>query len=355
MDKLYTPISLKNLTATPEIIQYDNYGLIYFKNDKLTIKDTNGDEYVISNISGTTVNLSADTSNNMILSDVTGSYCLSELTGGSSGALAWSGSTANGIATYVDDSTVCAQSNLTFDGSKLYLFGGGDCMQSSVFCGTACVRTGVSCATVSVKSPIISGGTCVTTAISCGTTRIQSPIACATTCVRTAISCATTCVNSPTVCGTTGLYSPYFTTTCGYVTGCFISNCLNITCYVKNSGLVQTELNKYTVTTTSSTNYIYTPVARPDSCVFYCSTTNYITSCLFIDLDNYQVTNTHACFHLHTCNGDSSSLRYIFRNSANTEFYCIPSLNGGSWNYDVDIYYNGSSFDVLHSICSCIV
>lgn len=41
----------------------------------------------------------------------------------SGGQLNWTGSTANGIGTYVDGTLICAQSNLTFDGTKLNVLG----------------------------------------------------------------------------------------------------------------------------------------------------------------------------------------------------------------------------------------
>ena len=58
----------------------------------------------------------------------------------STGALAWTGNTANGIGTYVDGTHICSQPNLTFNGSSLKV--GGD------ICASSCVR-----------SPLLSGQT----------------------------------------------------------------------------------------------------------------------------------------------------------------------------------------------------
>jgi hypothetical protein len=85
----------------------------------------------------------------------------------------WSGSTSNGIGTYIDANKICSQPNLTFDGTRLGI-------------------TGNVCASTCVTSPILSGTTCVT-----------SPITIGTTCVVGAITCGTTCVRSPLVSGGT--------------------------------------------------------------------------------------------------------------------------------------------------------
>ena len=71
--------------------------------------------------------------------------------------LAWTGSTSNAVGTYMSTSGICAQPNLTFNGSTLNVTGN---VNASTY----------------VCSPIITGSTC-----------IISPIICATTCAKTPI------------------------------------------------------------------------------------------------------------------------------------------------------------------------
>jgi hypothetical protein len=399
MDKLYTPISIKNLTETPNTSPDNDYNYLYFKNGNLAIKDSNGVESQTISFTGTTVNISGDSSNNMVLNDITGSYCLCDL-GGSSSSFGWSGSTSNAVGTYVDSGSVCAEPNLTFDGSTLGITGGVSAsgnitgatvcgttsVRTPIVCTSTCVRSPVVCGVTSVNSPIVYGSSCACSQVICGvtcvigatlcassiihspifsgSTRMCSPFICGTSSmtspnISASVSmiapqiCGSTCICSPAICGTscvrTGIVC---STTCVRTSDVVATSNVYVSC-LNTSGLYISNINKCTVTTTSSTNYTYTPVARPDSCIFYCSTTDYINSCLFIDLDNYEIANSHACFHLHTCRVSFNSLRYIFRNSLNVEFFCVNALDIGLWNYDVDIHYNGSSFDVLHAICSC--
>lgn len=67
-------------------------------------------------------------------------------------SLAWNGSTSNAIGTYVDADTICAQPNITFNGSLLAV-------------------TGSICATVSVTNVPYIQGTCI-----CGSSCIISPL-----------------------------------------------------------------------------------------------------------------------------------------------------------------------------------
>ena len=55
----------------------------------------------------------------------------------SGGGIAWNGSTANGVGTYVDANTVCSQPNMTFDGSTLTV--------TSLICATTSMRTNLTC------------------------------------------------------------------------------------------------------------------------------------------------------------------------------------------------------------------
>jgi hypothetical protein len=68
----------------------------------------------------------------------------------SGGQLSWTGSTANGIGTYVSSAYICSQPNLTFNGTTLNISGN--------VCATSCIR-----------SPLITGGTV------CGSVSITSP------------------------------------------------------------------------------------------------------------------------------------------------------------------------------------
>jgi hypothetical protein len=70
--------------------------------------------------------------------------CLVEKTsGGGSGMLNWSGSTSNAIGTYMSVSGICAQPNLTFNGSSLKATGdicASTCVCSPIICSSGCVR-----------------------------------------------------------------------------------------------------------------------------------------------------------------------------------------------------------------------
>ena len=76
--------------------------------------------------------------------------------------LAWTGSTSNAVGTYMSISGICAQPNLTFNGSTLSVTGN---VNTSTY----------------VCSPIITGSTKVCSPIVCGTTCVASPIVCGTT------------------------------------------------------------------------------------------------------------------------------------------------------------------------------
>jgi hypothetical protein len=65
-----------------------------------------------------------DGSNNLLFNDaVTGQKTLAQLAATGGGGIVWSGSTANGIGTYVDAATIAAEANLTFDGTTLTITG----------------------------------------------------------------------------------------------------------------------------------------------------------------------------------------------------------------------------------------
>lgn len=66
------------------------------------------------------------------------------------GGIGWSGSTANGIGTYVDGDGICSEPNLTFNGTVLNVTGtayASNCVYSPIVCATTAVRTNNVCLT----------------------------------------------------------------------------------------------------------------------------------------------------------------------------------------------------------------
>jgi hypothetical protein len=127
----------------------------------------------------------------------------------------WSGTTANGVGTYVNAECICSNSNMTFDGTQLKITGNvcaTTCVRSAlisgattcggIVCGGTCVAGGY------VKGTTISGTTCVTSPITCGDTCVISPITIGTTCVCSPIVLGSTCVCSPINIGSTCSCSP---------------------------------------------------------------------------------------------------------------------------------------------------
>jgi hypothetical protein len=80
----------------------------------------------------------------------------------STGEIAWTGSTPNGVGTYVDATHICSQPNMTFDGSSLSVSGNikaSDYVCSPVITGSTSVLTPIVCAGSCVRSPLLSGET----------------------------------------------------------------------------------------------------------------------------------------------------------------------------------------------------
>ena len=108
--------------------------------------------------------------------------------------LVWTGSTANGVGTYVDGNHICSQPNMTFDGSSLSVTGN---VRASTY---VCAPT-ISGST-KVCSPIIAGTSCVTSPTVCGTSSVLTPIVCASSCVRSPL------ISGQTVCATSSAFAP---------------------------------------------------------------------------------------------------------------------------------------------------
>ena len=134
----------------------------------------------------------------------------------------WSGSTANGIGTYVSSTCIKSNPNLTFNGTILGVTGvvcasscicspiicGTSCVTSPITCGTSCVQTALLCSTGAVKGTILTGSTCVTSPIVCGGTCVISPYVMGSTCVCSPIVNGTTCITGGVACGTSCVVSP---------------------------------------------------------------------------------------------------------------------------------------------------
>ena len=101
----------------------------------------------------------------------------------------WTGTTANGVGTYVNSSCVCSNPNMTFNGSALSVTGN---INASTY----------------VCSPIITGSTRICSPIVCGTSCVQSALLCSTGNVKGTILTGSTCVYSPTICATTSAFVP---------------------------------------------------------------------------------------------------------------------------------------------------
>lgn len=76
------------------------------------------------------------------------------------GGITWAGTTANGVATYVNSSTVCSEPNLTFDGTNLVV-GGKTCTSTllvSTGAATGCVLTSDASGNATWQTPSGGGG-----------------------------------------------------------------------------------------------------------------------------------------------------------------------------------------------------
>lgn len=142
---------------------------------------------------------------------------IEKTTGGGTGQLNWSGSTTNAIGTYISPSGICAQENLTFNGSVLNVGGDLEVCNDGITTITIRDTTGTNrgdidfnnaSATCGVirydfsdntfkffnsgneRLSITSGGT------TCAATCLESPIVCGTSCVQGAVLCSTGVINS---------------------------------------------------------------------------------------------------------------------------------------------------------------
>jgi len=127
-------------------------------------------------------------------------------TGGTGGGITWSGSTANGIGTYIDSNTICSEADMTFNRSTHLL-----CVTSCI-CALGSISSQTIYGSSSVSSPVIYGSTCVITPLFSGTT------VCGKTAVCSPSICGSTSVCSPLVCGT-NVKSTNFQMTSGAVDG----------------------------------------------------------------------------------------------------------------------------------------
>jgi hypothetical protein len=112
----------------------------------------------------------------------------------------WSGTTANGVGTYVSASCIKSNPNMTFNGTALSIT--GNINASTYMC-----------------SPVITGSTKVCSPIVFGTTCVQSALVCSTGQVKGTIISGSTCVCAPTICASTLLYSAAKTCLIGATTG----------------------------------------------------------------------------------------------------------------------------------------
>ena len=148
-----------------------------------------------------------------------GNYIAINATGG--GTLSWTGSTANGVGTYVNSGKICSQPNMTFDGTALSI-------------------SGNICASQFVCSPIISGSSKVCSPIVVGTSCVTSPVICASSCVRSPL------ISGQTLCATSSAFAPTPTvdnnSTCVATTAWYFGQSGNTTPVMDGSALIGTSL-----------------------------------------------------------------------------------------------------------------
>ena len=111
-------------------------------------------------------------------------------------AFNWSGSTANGVGTYVSATCVKSNPNMTFNGSSLSVIGnilastyicspiitGSTKICSPIIIGTSCVSSPIICASSCMRSPLISGGTlCALTSATAPTPAVNNSSTCIAT------------------------------------------------------------------------------------------------------------------------------------------------------------------------------
>ena len=116
-----------------------------------------------------------------------------------SSGIAWSGSTVNGVGTYVSASKICSNPNMSFDGTKLGITGN--------ICASTCLCSPITIGTSCVCSPTILGSTCVCGGIVCATTIVTAACTIGTTCVCGTVFLASTSSCSPIHCGACGYFS----------------------------------------------------------------------------------------------------------------------------------------------------
>ena len=114
-----------------------------------------GNGTIYTSVSGSKINLKTLSGGTNVTLSCNGNYIGINATVGT--GFVWTGSTANGVGTYVNATHICSQPNMTFDGTALNI-------------------TGVVCASSCIRSSLISGGTI------CGLTAVCGAIVCATTC-----------------------------------------------------------------------------------------------------------------------------------------------------------------------------
>lgn len=212
--------------------------------------------------------------------------CLIEKTsGGGSSNLAWTGSTANAIGTYMSVSGICAQPNLTFDGSILSVTGAATTTTPATACNDTTVATTAfvkaqnytSCAgtvTSVAALTITTTGTDITSSVANGTT---TPVI--TLCIPTAsatnrgalsstdwstFNAKTTCVGTVTGTGTANELS-YWSSTTGIGTLAVATYpSLTEISYVKGvSSAIQTQIgNKANTANPTFTGTVTTPVIK---------------------------------------------------------------------------------------------
>ncbi len=164
-----------------------------------------GNGTVFTNVTNNKINLKTLSGGTNVTLTCNGSYI-----GINATAVNWTGSTANGVGTYVSASRICSQPNMTFDGTQLKVTGN--------VCATTCVRSALvsgttTCGLTAVCGGIVCGGTCASSPIAIGTTCVCSPRVLGSTYVCSPVITGSTKVCSPIVLGTTCICSPTFCTT----------------------------------------------------------------------------------------------------------------------------------------------
>ena len=198
-----------------------------------------------------------------------------------SSGLAWSGSTANGVGTYVSASKICSNANMTFDGTKLGVTGNicaSTCLCSPITIGTSCVCSPTVLGSTCVCGAIVCGSTCVTGAITCGTTCVQTALLCSTGQVKGTILTGSTCIISPILYGSTCSNSPLHCGACTLATTCVCSPIIiGSTCVC---GGVVCATTVVTAACTIGTTCVCSPTVLGSTCVcgaIVCSNTCLMT------------------------------------------------------------------------------